>query len=208
MTAGKGIVHAEIPASFDVPAIGFQLWLNLDRKNKYCMPQYQEFKADQIPEYKDDKIHAKVVAGEVLGVKGPVTARTPAYFIDFTINKGTNYEHAIPKEWNCMIICHSGSMNINDGERQIKKGDGCVFAQDPVNDELIKISVLEDNTRFIMLAGKPLNEPIAASGPFVLNEKAELYKAFDDYQLGKNGFEGAGEWQSTIQHLRHKNRTT
>ena len=60
---------------------------------------------------------AKVVAGEVFGVKGPVTARTPAYFIDFTMNKGTNYEHVIPKEWNSMIICHGGSMAIQDQEK-------------------------------------------------------------------------------------------
>ena len=112
MTAGKGIVHAEMPASFDIPANGFQLWLNLDRKNKYCEPQYQEYKANDIPVFKNDEMSAKVVAGEVFGVKGPVTARTPAYFIDFNIKKGTKYEHIIPKEWNSMVICHSGSLTI------------------------------------------------------------------------------------------------
>lgn len=106
MTAGKGIVHAEMPASMDVPAYGFQLWLNLNRSNKYCNPQYQEFKASEIPEYRDDKIHAKVIAGEVFGTKGPIQAKTPAYFIDLTIKKGTDYEHIIPKGWNCMAICH------------------------------------------------------------------------------------------------------
>jgi len=150
---------------------------------------------------------AKVVAGEVFGVKGPVTARTPAYFIDFTINKGTNYEHVIPKEWNSMIICHAGSLTIQDSEK-VSKGGCCVFDINKNSDEILKLNILEDNTKFVMLAGKPINEPIAAQGPFVLNEKNELYKAFDDYQCGKNGFEGALEWQSDIQNLRHKSRTT
>ena len=190
MTAGKGIVHAEIPASFDIPANGFQLWLNLDRKNKYCEPQYQEYKANDIPVFKNDEMIAKVVAGEVFGVKGPVTARTPAYFIDFNIKKGTSYQHIIPKEWNSMIVCHSGSLLIQDA-KQVSKGGCCVFEINENSDEILKLDILEDNTKFVMLAGKPINEPIAAQGPFVLNEKNELYRAFDDYQCGKNGFEGA-----------------
>lgn len=65
-------------------------------------------------------------------------------------------------------------------------------------DEYIKFDILEENTRFLLLAGKPLNEPVAHQGPFVLNEKAELMKAFDDYQKAKNGFEGVHEWQSSV----------
>lgn len=88
MTAGKGIVHAEMPSSFEVPAYGFQLWINLQEKHKFCEPQYQEFKADKIPSYDGDSFQAKVIAGEVFGVKGPIDTRTPAYFIDFTLQKG------------------------------------------------------------------------------------------------------------------------
>jgi len=72
MTAGKGIMHAEMPTSFDVPAVGFQLWLNLEKKNKLCEPAYQEFRSQEIPEYKGDNMRAKVIAGEVFGVKGPI----------------------------------------------------------------------------------------------------------------------------------------
>ena len=97
MTAGKGIVHAEMPGSFDTAAIGFQLWLNLDAKSKFCEPQYQEFKSKDIPCYKDENMTVKVIAGEVFGVKGPITARTPAFFIDFVLKKGTQYKHVIPK---------------------------------------------------------------------------------------------------------------
>jgi redox-sensitive bicupin YhaK (pirin superfamily) len=111
MTAGKGIVHAEMPASFTEPAYGFQLWLNLDKSNKYCDPRYQEFKSDQIPVYQSDHgFKAKVIAGEVFGVKGPIEARTPTYFIDFTLNDTKSYDHPIPAGWNSMIIVHRGAL--------------------------------------------------------------------------------------------------
>ena len=197
MTAGKGIVHAEMPASFDVPAYGFQLWLNLDKAHKYCEPQYQEFKADKIPSYKDDKIFAKVIAGKVFDVAGPVVARTPAYFLDFTIQPGIEYEHTIPKNWNAMIIVHQGSVTIQDSQK-VSKGSAAVMTPSSQEDEIIKFKVGVNETRFIMLAGQPLNEPIAAQGPFVLNEREELYRAFEDYQTAKNGFEGADTWRSDI----------
>lgn len=112
MTAGKGIVHAEMPASFEKAAVGFQLWINLDAKNKFCQPQYQEYLSDKIPEFKDEKIGmtAKVIAGEVFGVKGPIVARTPTYYIDFIFSEaGTVYEHEIPTGWNALILCYQGS---------------------------------------------------------------------------------------------------
>ena len=102
-----------------------------------------------------------MIAGEVFGVKGPITARTPAYFIDITINKGTDYEHIIPGGWNCMIIVHNGSVKVQEKET-IAKGGCCVFKKKVHDDEKLLLSGQEDNTRFIMLAGKPLDEPIAA----------------------------------------------
>ena len=120
MTAGKGIVHAEMPASFDIPAVGFQLWINLDAKSKFCEPGYQEFLSQTIPVYNDDKISAKVIAGEVFGMKGPVVARTPTYFIDFSMKKGSQYKHVIPKTWNSMIVVHSGSLGIQNKAKTLK----------------------------------------------------------------------------------------
>ena len=175
---------------------------------KYCDPQYQEYTADKIPEFKNDQIHAKVIAGEVFGVKGPVTTRTPAYYIDLTIQSGTTYEHVIPQGWNSMIVCHAGELTVQDADdKKIGAATAVVFKINKNSDEKIKFKVLKNNTRFIMLAGLPLNEPIAAQGPFVLNEKAELYQAFDDYQSGKNGFENAPNWSSEIRNLAHKSRT-
>ena len=116
MTAGKGIVHAEMPGSWDVTSLGFQLWINLDSKNKFCEPQYQEFLKNNIPVYDNQKgMKAKVISGEVLGVKGPIVARTPTYFIDFVFDKqGTEYYHEIPAGWNSLVVCYEGSVKIQE----------------------------------------------------------------------------------------------
>jgi len=108
MTAGKGIIHAEMPASFTEPCVGFQLWINLEKKNKLCEPRYQEFKSKDIPVFTDDNMTAKVIAGEVLGVKGPIETKTPCYYIDFHMQKDKVYEHVIPQHWNSEVIVYSG----------------------------------------------------------------------------------------------------
>ena len=92
-----------------------------------------------------------------------------------------------------MIIVHNGSIKVQEKET-IAKGGCCVFKKKVHDDEKLLLQGQENDTRFIMLAGKPLDEPIAAQGPFVLNEREELHKAFEDYQRGKNGFEGANTW--------------
>jgi redox-sensitive bicupin YhaK (pirin superfamily) len=126
-------------------------------------------------------------------VKGLITTRTPAFFIDINIDAGTKYEHIIPEGWNCMIIVHQGSLKVQDTEK-VSSGGACVFTKKANDEEKLIFEGLQNGTRFIMLAGKPLDEPIAAQGPFVLNEREELHQAFDDYQRGKNGFEGAATW--------------
>lgn len=106
-----------------------------------------------------------------------------------------------------MLICHKGSFSVQDSKDKIETGNSVVFTPNNNTDELVKLNIHKDDTRIVMLAGKPLNEPIAAQGPFVLNEKEELYKAFEDYQNGKNGFEGSQTWKSDIRNLPFKNKT-
>ena len=105
-----------------------------------------------------------------------------------------------------MIIVHQGSVTIQESQK-VSKGSAAVMTPSNESDELLKFKVGANETRFIMLAGQPLNEPIAAQGPFVLNEREELYRAFEDYQTAKNGFEGADTWQSDIKNLRYKSKT-
>ena len=112
MTAGKGIVHAEMPASFDEPAVGFQLWLNLDKDNKLRPPRYQELKRDSIPVYKDDGKLIKVISGEILGLKGPIEAITPTYFLDVTLFNNSEFMLTVPQGWNSMIIAYRGELEV------------------------------------------------------------------------------------------------
>lgn len=189
MTAGKGIYHAEMPASATEASIGFQLWINLKSELKFIEPAYQEFLSKDIPIYKDEQIEAKVIAGEVLGIKGPITARTPAYFIDFTLAKDKTYEHQIPAGWNSLIVVHSGSLKIQDS-KVVPSGQSVKFVLNKSSDEVLKFTSLEDGTRFILLAGTPMNEPIARYGPFVLNTEQQIEECMDDFNLGRNGFEG------------------
>lgn len=174
MTAGKGILHSEMPGSFEEESHGFQLWINLERKNKYCEPDYQEYKANEIPFYDKDGIRAKVVAGKVFHVESPLKTRTPAYYMDFNMDAGKLYEHIIPKGWNSMIILYQGTINVQGESKSHTTGTGILFKIGNT-DEKIRIECHENGTRFLFLAGKPLNEPIAHRGPFVLNERAELY---------------------------------
>lgn len=112
MTAGKGIVHAEIPASFDSESYGFQLWINLERSRKFCEPQYQEIAAKDVKTYDDGNIKVKVLAGKVLGVQSQIKTRTPAFYAQFEINKGHTYRHAIPREWNSMVVVFDGKLRL------------------------------------------------------------------------------------------------
>jgi len=91
MTAGRGIVHAEMPGSFDEPSTGFQLWLNLRAKDKMQAPSYQEFKKDKLPRVEKDGVSLVLIAGEALGQKGPIYTRTPAFYIDVKMQKNTTY---------------------------------------------------------------------------------------------------------------------
>lgn len=139
---------------------------------------------------------AKVIAGEVFGVKGPIEAKVPTYFIDFYISNGTQYDHPIPKGWNSMIIIHKGSFEIQDSAKILKAGDCAVFASSDSAEQNIRVKALSEDSAFVLLAGQPLNEPVFSGGPFVLSTAEELQQSYSDYRQGKNGFEGADTWES------------
>jgi redox-sensitive bicupin YhaK (pirin superfamily) len=150
---------------------------------------------------------AKVVSGQVFGVKGPIEARTPTYFIDFLFNKNsTSYEHEIPAGWNAMILCYEGSVKVQKN-KTIQSVEVCHFKRS-AKTETFHIETLTETTRILLLAGKPLDEPIANYGPFVLNTQDQLKQAFDDFHAAKNGFENAQNWRSEIREMKHAKRST
>ena len=198
MTAGKGIVHAEMPGSKTEDSVGFQLWLNLAKKDKLTDPQYQEFKKADIPHVKQEGLEAQVISGEVLGVKGVITARTPTHYIDFRLQPKAQYSHTVPAHWNAFIFIYNGAVRVNDSEYS---QDTAVFFKSQKEDSVVDFVGCDSAAEFIWVSGKPIGEQVVQYGPFVMNTQAEIEQAFKDYQRGEDGFENNKQWQSEIQNL-------
>jgi redox-sensitive bicupin YhaK (pirin superfamily) len=181
MTAGRGIVHSEMPEQEEGLMRGFQLWVNLPAKDKMCAPQYQEFPADRIPVAKPAPgVEAKVIAGQIDGVQGPVKqpATEPSYF-DLTIDEGGVFEHALPGGHNVFAYVFEGE--VESGGKTAGKGELLVFGEG----DSVRFQGKAWKSRLILVAGRPIGEPVARYGPFVMNTREELHQAFADFQAGK-----------------------
>jgi len=199
MTAGKGILHAEMPGSWEQEAIGFQLWINLAAKDKFCEPGYQEIPKDKVLTAEKDGATVKVIAGEALGVKGPIFARTPALYLDVHLKPNSTFEQVIPKGWNGFSYVFKGTAFYGENKKEAKTNSCVVLKKD--DNEVLLIETKDEEAQLIIIAGLPLNEPVVAYGPFVLNDNKQLFQTFDDYQAGLNGFEAAPGWKSEIRKL-------
>jgi len=185
MTAGRGVVHSEMPYC-DGENHGLQLWINLKRAHKLEAPNYQELTKDKIPEVTRDGITVRILAGESMGTKSEVFTRTPCMYLHFTVSPGSSHKQAVPTGWTAFIYILNGELVIGPDEKVgevhhlvvLSKGDSVEFSNKG-----------QSPCEFILVAGEPIGEPIARSGPFVMTTQAELQQAYTDYQLGQNGFE-------------------
>lgn len=198
MTAGKGVVHAEMPGSSEELSIGFQLWINLQAKHKMCEPQYQEFRKDLIPEAKQKGVLVKVIAGEAYGVKGPIYTRTPAFYMDVQVEPDSQFDIDIPLKWNGLAFVYEGEGEFC-GKAAKKHQSVLLDLKDP--EQRLQVKTGKGACKFMLMAGEPIDEPIVQHGPFVMNSEEEIRQTFRDYQEGKNGFEGVHQWQSKIREL-------
>eukprot|EP00612_Vaucheria_litorea_P001921 CAMPEP_0171458086 /NCGR_PEP_ID=MMETSP0945-20130129/3900_1 /TAXON_ID=109269 /ORGANISM="Vaucheria litorea, Strain CCMP2940" /LENGTH=298 /DNA_ID=CAMNT_0011983813 /DNA_START=106 /DNA_END=1002 /DNA_ORIENTATION=- len=195
MTAGKGILHSEMPHG-DIRSHGLQLWINLSQKDKLCEPGYQELKSSEIPLADDGKgVKARVIAGSALGVESPVYTRTPAHYIHYTMEHNALVEHKIPQGWNAFIYTLEGEIFVGNEAKEVTPHN--TVALDNSGDGVL-ICTKESKANFVLICGKPHNEPIVQHGPFVMTSKKEIQDAITDYQLGENGFEGSRSWYSQI----------
>jgi len=181
MTAGAGVIHAEMPVEEirrDGGRLhGFQVWVNLPKKDKMIAPQYQEITADRIPEIRHaDGATARVIAGKVENVKGAVQTRTPVTYLHVTLPPGTRFSVPVPQTQNAMVYGISG-----DGADEL-----VVFAHDGDVVDVVNENPSQPRD-LLLLAGEPLREPVARYGPFVMTTKAEIGEAIDDYQAGRFG---------------------
>jgi redox-sensitive bicupin YhaK (pirin superfamily) len=181
MTAGRGLVHSEMPEQQEGLMRGFQLWINLPAKDKMCAPQYQEFDADRIPATEvSEGVRAKVIAGRIGDVTGPVTqpATDPSYF-DLALDAGRVFEHALPAGHNVFAYVYEGEVAVEGAA--VARGELVVFGAG----EAVRVEGRAPTSRLILVAGRPIGEPVARYGPFVMNTQAEIMQAVRDFQAGK-----------------------
>ena len=180
MTAGKGVIHSEMPEQTEGLVRGFQLWFNLPKEKKMIDPAYHDIQADQIPEVELENGKVKVISGTFQNTTGPGRPHTGMMYLDVHLNDKQDIVLPIEDDWNGFVYVYEGSIDANIS---VPKGNLAVL--NTKNDFLCS-STLE-NTRFILVAGQPLNEPVARGGPFVMNTKGEILQAFEDYQSGRLG---------------------
>ena len=177
MTAGRGVIHSEMPEQSNGLVRGFQLWLNLPKKLKMMKPSYYDIPKEEIPQIDIPGGTIKVIAGKYNNVKGPGNPYTGMFYHDIILEKNSNFNMPLKDGWNVFIYVYEGSIII---DRQVSRKNLAVLKS--IGD--LELSTIKNGAKFILIGGKPLNEPVARGGPFVMNTKQEVLQAFSDYQNG------------------------
>ena len=190
MTAGRGLVHSEMPEQEEGRMRGFQLWVNLPAKDKMIEPRYQEFAPDRIPVAQPAAgVEVRVVAGEVVSadggrVQGPIEqpATSPLY-LDITLAAGVAWEHRLPEGHNAFAYVFEGGATVGRGDeaRPLSSQELAILG----GGDLLHIEAGTAGARVLLVAGRPLREPVARHGPFVMNTRQEVMQAFVDFQEGR-----------------------
>ena len=205
MTAGRGIVHAEMPRqNKDGSAnVGLQLWVDLPEKLKDCEPRYRDLRASEIPsvDVDDGRATIKVISGQSHGIDSVKDlAYTPVWILDITLRPGAKVTQPLPQGWNAFSYVLEGDAWFGTGDQRTKIAQyhNVVFEQEG---DFVHVETDVDATedaRLVIVAGTPLDQEVVQYGPFVLNSKEGVYKALVDYQTFQNGFERAKDWESEI----------
>ncbi|XP_044945933.1 pirin-like protein isoform X1 [Hordeum vulgare subsp. vulgare] len=194
MTAGRGIVHSEMPAADGVHK-GLQLWINLASKDKMIEPRYQELESKDVSQAEKDGVAVRIIAGEAFGVRSPVYTRTPTMYMDFTMQPGSQLHQPIPEGWNAFVYIIEGEGVFGKEGTAPASAHNCLVLG--AGDGLSVWNRSGAPLRFVLAAGQPLKESVVQQGPFVMNSRAQIQKAMEDYYYGRNGFEKASQWSST-----------
>ena len=185
MTAGRGLVHSEMPEQESGRMRGFQLWVNLPARDKMSEPRYQEFAPERIPQLAPaEGVSVKVIAGTVGSVTGPIQqpATDPVY-LDISLSAGTAWSCGLPEGHNAFAYVFEGDASLGEGEdaRVVELQQLAVLG----GGSTLHMRAGTEGARMIVVAGRPLREPVARHGPFVMNTREELLQAFVDYEEGR-----------------------
>ena len=185
MTAGKGVIHSEIPQQEEGVMEGFQLWLNLHSTEKMNAPWYRDFQNDQLPKlHTPSGVAVTVIAGASHGVQGAVTREiTQPLYLDVHMPQGARFEQTLPADHNAFLYVYRGEVTI--GGQTVPVQRMAILANKTQADGVV-IEASAD-AKLILISGKPLKEPIVQYGPFVMNSKDEIYQALSDFRDGRLG---------------------
>ena len=189
MTAGSGLVHEEFHSSEFAEQGGLfemvQLWVNLPASDKMTAPKYQAIEAIQIPviKFDDEAGYLRVIAGEYAEQQGPANTFSPINVWDVVLKAGHQAHFHVPIDHTSLIVLLEGELLLN-GTQQVLDHSVVIFGKD--GEAHVQVEAVQ-NAKFLVLTGKPLNEPIQGYGPFVMNSKDEIIQAFDDFNNGKFG---------------------
>jgi redox-sensitive bicupin YhaK (pirin superfamily) len=183
MTAGRGVVHSEMPEQNDGLMEGFQLWLNLPAKDKMSAPWYRDIPNQEIPRFTTDAgATVQVIAGSSHGVEGAVQRDgTEPVYLDIDLPAGASFEQQLPAGHNAFLYVFRGEVTV---EGKAVPSTRMAILANPPQAEGVRIKASEAS-RVLLIAGRPLGEPIAQYGPFVMNTQAELQQAVEDFRAGR-----------------------
>jgi quercetin 2,3-dioxygenase len=183
MTAGRGILHSEMPEQQEGLMRGFQLWINLPAKDKLCVPRYQDVSPEHIPHVVlAQGIEAKVLVGELAGVHGPIeTGVTDPLYLDLSFAPAAATVIDVPADHNAFVYVYEGALDVGQPAQRLGKGTIGVLSLG----EKLALAAGPAGAKTLVIAGKPLREPVAKYGPFVMNTREEIEQAFVDFQAGR-----------------------
>jgi len=192
MTAGQGVVHSELPSQRireqGGRVHGFQIWVNLPRRDKMMAPRYQEIPSVRLPERtsEDGLARVRLLAGEALGGKAVIETRTPVLLHDWTLSPGARIEVPLPADFQVFAYVFGGALRAGPEGREVRNGQAALFGPG----DAVQLAVPADAdrpARMLLLGGVPIREPVARYGPFVMNSPEEIHQAIVDFQAGRLG---------------------
>jgi redox-sensitive bicupin YhaK (pirin superfamily) len=181
MSAASGIIHSEMPQQSEGRMRGFQLWLNLPGNEKMRPAAYRDIAAGEIPLVKEKGVEAKVIAGKIRDKAGPIHGgSTDPYYFDVHLEAGATFEAPLPEGHNAFVYVYEGDALVGEAKKALPNRAAGLLSDGTA----IRLAAGGKGARVLVLAGKPLREPVVQYGPFVMNTREEIEQAIDDYQSG------------------------
>jgi len=192
ITTGRGIVHSELPGIGLTR--GIMLWNNLPKAMKFMEPETQDLFAPNLPTAEQDGVKVKIIAGETMGVKSPAKTKNPTIYFDFKLEPGKSWRQPMPDGWTTLSYVLDGSCAYGEDGEAVDAHHTIIFNKE--GDSVLMKNTGSEPNNVLLIAGRPIGEPIARRRFFVMNEEEELDQAFADYESSTNGFEKGKGWKS------------